>query len=361
MQDEIQSILELNRDPVFAVAKGRILMMNPAAQAAFPRTRIGDSASLLFPDLIVFEQSDRFMSAVTIGTCRYTLSAVRRGETLFLSLAEDRAATEDRQLLSQPLMSGMLSALFNIRLTADRLRGKLAPQSADAAELFAILDHNYHLLLRRVRNLNALYALTDYRMELVMYRVDLVKLCADTAAVTTSLTRGARAPVEFCSELDTLTAYVDAPKVEQLILNLLSNSLKHTPADGQVRLKLVQRGSSALISVSDNGCGISPVRLKDVFTGAGDDSDLGSLSEEFGSGLGLELCRVIAEKHNGTLILESREGEGTEVRVLLPLSPPGTVNLMCADSEYFNGGMSVILTELSDLLDYRVYGEYAGD
>ena len=64
---------------------------------------------------------------------------------------------------------------------------------------------------------------------------------------------------------------------------------------------------------------------------------------------------MIAEKHGGTLILESREGEGTDVRVLLPLMPPGMMDLMSAGPAYSNGGMTAVLTELSELLDAEIY------
>ena len=356
MLNALESILELNRDPMLVLADGKIHLMNSAARKAFPGSRIGDGASDLIPDLIVFDAAKEFISSVSVGAARYVVTAARCDGMLWLTLTPDRPASENRGFLSEALMSGMLSTLFNIRLSADRIRDAAGEGAVIMQSYLSMLDHNYYKLLRSLSNLNALCALGDGSMELTLRRVDLVTLCSDIASSTTLLTRGLYAPVEFCTELDTLPAYMDAPKVEQLILNLLSNSLMHTPQDGQVRLKLARSGSNALICVSDSGSGIAPVRLKNVFTGFQGCPDLLALAADPGSGIGLALCRIITEKHGGTLILESRAGEGTDIRALLPLMPPGAAELMSSGPEYANGGMEAILTELSDLLDTDAYG-----
>lgn len=362
MDNALQPILELIRDPILALADGRIALMNAAARKAFPTVRVGDGAFDLIPDLIVFAQAEQFISTVKIDGVRYTAAATRMDGTLFLSLTPEASAAENRGYVSDGLMSGMLTALYNIRLSADRLHDTLPSGEASARTYLAMLNHSYYSLLRRLRDLNALYALNEGSMDLMLRRVDLVKLCTDVASSTALLTRGTCARLEFSTELETLTACMDARMVEHLILNLLSNSLKHTPPDGLVRLKLAQRASNALISVSDNGSGIPPVQLKNVFSSFQNRLDLSMLSAEPGGGIGLGLCRAIAERHGGTLILESREGEGTDVRVLLPLSQPGVGDLESAVPEgEWNSGMSAILTELSDLLDSDVYADCGAD
>ena len=355
MLNALESILELNRDPMLVLADGKILLMNSAARSAFPASRVGDSASELLPDEIVFAPAQEFLSSVTVGTVRYVVDAKHLEDRLLLTLSPDRPVSEERGFLSEKLMSGMLSALSNIGLAAGRIRDTLGPEALSAQSYLCKLNHSYYSLLRRLGNLNALCALSDGSMDLTLRRVDLVTLCADIASSTALLTGDAYASVEFATELETLPACMDASKVEHLIFNLLTNSLQHTPHDGQVRLKLARSGSNALISVSDNGSGIAPDRLKHVFTGFLERLDLRALSAECGGGIGLGLCRLIAEKHGGTLILESREGEGTDVRVLLPLTQPGAAALMSACPEYANGGMPLVLTELSDLLDADVY------
>ena len=347
MDQAPQNLLELCRDPMLALENGRIRMMNAAAASVFPGLRVGDSAAGFLPDLLLSDPSESFCSAVRLQGVSYTVSALRSGGVLYLSLAPEKSGAALRGCLSDSMLSGMLSALFNLGLSADRLRAAAEPAEQSYLN---ILYHNYFILSRRRGNLNTLCALGDGSMGLMLRHTDLVKLCGELVASVGLLLGGHRAPVEFVTELDTLPALLDAPKVERLLLNLLSNSLEHTPADGLVRLRLGKSGSSALLTVSDNGCGIPPARLNNVFRSFVNRLEGEALSQEPGGGIGLALCSVIAEKHGGTLVLESREGEGTTVRVQLPLSPPGAGELRSDMSEYTNGGMTLLLTELSELL-----------
>ena len=355
MDKNLDPLLELSRDPVLVLENGKIVRMNSAARQSFPASRVGDAAADLIPDPIAFDEADRFISAAVIGGARYTISAARRGKALILSLEEDRPLSESRAVLSDGIMGGTLADLFNIGMSSDLLRDALPPDAAEARRYLSILEHNYYKLRRRLSNLHMLLALSEGSMELSLCHVDLVSLCSDIVSSTGLLTRACCAPVEFSTELDALPAWADAPKIEQLILNLLANSLKHTPADGHVRLKLGKSGSNALISVSDNGSGIPPSKLNGVFNGFRERCDLEALCSESCGGIGLALCRVIAEKHGGTLILESRKGEGTDVRALIPLTPSGALDMLCGGPVYANGGMTALLTELSELLDASAY------
>ena len=357
MDNALLNILELSRDPMLAVADGRISLMNTAAKQVFPDCRLGDRAAEYIPDLILFEQADSFISSLQLRGVHYTVSAQRSGGVLYLSLAPERSVALLRGCLSDQLMCGMLSSLFNIGLSADRLRAAADPDDPEARKYFGTLYHNYYALYRRIGNVNALCALSEGEMDVVLRHADLVTLCTELADSVSLLTGDKCARVEFDTELDALPACVDAPKVERLILNLLANSLQHTPKDGLVRLRLARSGSNALISVDDNGCGIPPAQLKNIFQSFLNRLDSETLSAGNGAGLGLGLCSLIAEKHGGTLILESREGEGTTVRVLLPLSPPGATQLESAQPEYADGGMTLLLTELSELLDSSRYAQ----
>ena len=355
MDNALQNILELSRDPMLAVADGKILLMNTAAKKVFPECRLGDGAAEYIPDLILFDQAESFLSSLLLRDVHYTVSAQRSGGVLYLSLAPEHSVPLLRGCLSDQLVCGMLSSLFNIGLSAERLRAAADMTDPGTRKYFGALFHNYYTLCRRIGNVSTLCALTEGDMDVLLRQTDLVTLCAQLADSVSLLTADKCARVEFVTELDALPACVDMPKVERLILNLLANSLQHTPQDGLVRLRLARSGSNALISVDDNGCGIPPAKLKNIFQSFRNRLDREALCAESGGGLGLGLCSIIAEKHGGTLILESREGEGTTVRVLLPLSRPGETKLETEQPEYHNGGMTLLLTELSELLDSSRY------
>jgi signal transduction histidine kinase len=111
----------------------------------------------------------------------------------------------------------------------------------------------------------------------------------------------------------------DDKRLHQMVLNLLSNALKFTPAGGDISIDVYRRGTSIAISVSDTGVGM---REEDIATalepfGQVENAQVSS-SQGTGTGLGLPLTKQLAELHGGTLELESQPGRGTTVTILLP-------------------------------------------
>jgi signal transduction histidine kinase len=110
----------------------------------------------------------------------------------------------------------------------------------------------------------------------------------------------------------------DERALKQILLNLLSNSIKFTPAGGRVTLgaRRLENGALAL-AVGDTGIGIAPEDLPRVMEPFGQvDSALNRRNE--GTGLGLPLSKSLVEMHGGTLTIESVVDEGTTVTVVLP-------------------------------------------
>jgi signal transduction histidine kinase len=115
-----------------------------------------------------------------------------------------------------------------------------------------------------------------------------------------------------------INVVADEVRVRLLLKNLLDNALRHTPAGSPPpELTLEQRDHVAELTITDHGTGIEPQHLphlSEPFYRA----DAARLRETGGYGLGLYLCRVIAEAHGGTLHIDSQPGQGTQVRVSLP-------------------------------------------
>ena len=96
----------------------------------------------------------------------------------------------------------------------------------------------------------------------------------------------------------------DAHRLSQLLGNLLSNACKYTPAGGHISVTTRAGGIYAEVAVKDNGCGIEPAALEQIFEMFGQRSPV---IERIGGGLGigLALSRRIAELHTGALVAES--------------------------------------------------------
>lgn len=122
------------------------------------------------------------------------------------------------------------------------------------------------------------------------------------------------------SELDQIQVTGDPDRLKQLLMNLITNALSHTPEDGEIRLDMQQTENWVEISVSDTGIGIAPEDLPHIFERFYR-VDKSRSRHEGGVGLGLSIAKWIAEAHHGTLTVSSKVGEGTTfaLRLALPL------------------------------------------
>ncbi len=110
----------------------------------------------------------------------------------------------------------------------------------------------------------------------------------------------------------------DEDRLKQLLLILIDNALKYTPATGRATLGLHRRETDVEIVVRDTGVGIAPEDLPLVFERFYR-ADPARSRDTGGTGLGLPIARWIVEQHDGTITLESLLGQGTTATVYLPL------------------------------------------
>ena len=112
----------------------------------------------------------------------------------------------------------------------------------------------------------------------------------------------------------------DSMRIEQVINNLISNAIDFCPKEnGTIIIKLYREGKNAKIVVKDNGVGISKNKLEQIFVKFYQ-IDTSVTREHGGSGLGLVVCKGIAEAHGGKIWAESEgDGKGAEIHMLLPL------------------------------------------
>lgn len=112
--------------------------------------------------------------------------------------------------------------------------------------------------------------------------------------------------------------HVDPDRMAQVLGNLVSNALRHTPPGGEIMLSAAQHNGNVLLKVSDTGSGIAPADLPHIFNRfyRGDQSR----THNGASGLGLAIARSIVETHGGTIAAASILGRGTTFTITLPAS-----------------------------------------
>lgn len=112
--------------------------------------------------------------------------------------------------------------------------------------------------------------------------------------------------------------WLDPVQISQVLLNLMENALKYSPPEAPVELRAEVLGDTLRVEVLDRGVGLDPARLEAVFERFYRAPGLGESSVP-GLGIGLSVCRGLAEAHGGTLTAAPREGGGSVFRLTLPL------------------------------------------
>ena len=130
---------------------------------------------------------------------------------------------------------------------------------------------------------------------------------------------GVRLVVDVPAGLPPVTA--DRHRVQQVLLNLLANALRHTPAGGEIRITARHEGSGVEVSVCDSGPGLSEEDMKRVF----DRFYRGTAARSTGpgAGLGLSVAKALVEAHGGTIWATNRPQGGACFRFTLPEPPLG--------------------------------------
>ncbi|MCI4627015.1 MAG: ATP-binding protein, partial [Candidatus Magnetoovum sp. WYHC-5] len=113
--------------------------------------------------------------------------------------------------------------------------------------------------------------------------------------------------------LSQIDIYADPIKLEQVFINLLSNSIDAINDTGDIYITTTDEDNSVIVEVIDTGCGISAENIKNVFDPFFTTKAIGK-----GTGLGLSICYGVISQHNGTIELSSIPNRGTTVRLKLP-------------------------------------------
>jgi hypothetical protein len=226
----------------------------------------------------------------------------------------DRLKDEFISLVSHELRTPLTSIRGYLELLLDGGAGHL---SDDQARFLAVVDRNSKRLMHLVGDLLFLAQIEAGKLALELGEVDLEHLVAE--CVEGAQPFADEKGIELTASVEaTPTMVGDRERLGQVLDNLVSNALKFTSGGGSVSVRISSHQGEAVVEVEDDGMGISP-----------DDQDL--LFDRFfrsseateraipGTGLGLTIAKAIVERHDGAIEVESTPGEGTTMRVRLPV------------------------------------------
>lgn len=256
-------------------------------------------------------RSREFSRRVPVDPTQDELSRLANTFNEMLASLEQAYATQQRFVAdaSHELRAPLTLIQANLELAR---RPGIKP--ADQATAIGEAHMEASRLARLVGDLLAL-ARADAGMPIRRERVELDRLVMDVLGETRRLAGAHRLAVD---QLEPSIVSGDPNGLRQLLVILLDNALKYTPAEGRIALRLAREGETAVIVVSDTGVGISSEHLPHVFERFYR-ADPGRSRDPGGTGLGLSIARWIVAQHGGSIELISRPGEGTEAEVRLPI------------------------------------------
>jgi len=117
--------------------------------------------------------------------------------------------------------------------------------------------------------------------------------------------------------LEGVQVYGDPVRLRQMIWNVVVNGIKYTQHGGEVKISTRHKGGGVLITIQDNGIGISEEDLPLIFNRFYR-VDKARSRQEGGTGLGLSICKFIVDAHKGSIDIESKLGKGTKFKITLP-------------------------------------------
>jgi signal transduction histidine kinase len=234
--------------------------------------------------------------------------------------AQDAVSVRDESLseiahdLGQPLAA--------LRLTADSLKESIGHEATSALSRFIgdveRIDRAAGQISAMISELSDLARLQMGRdLALQKRPTDLVALAESTVRDFKRTTKRHQLRVESVDK--ELTGEWDPVRLQRVVSNLLSNAIKYSPKGGEVVVSLARIGPDgeawAELRVTDHGIGINEADLPHVFDRFFRGRNVGL--EMSGSGIGLAGVKQIVEQHGGSISIESEEGQGTTVTVLL--------------------------------------------
>lgn len=344
------------REPVIMVKRELIIYMNPAAVSLSGGDKTGKPVSLILPSHVTNIQADSFVTTAFVGDKSLRINAAKaEGMRVYIM-----STTEGEFHGNEMLYAGLKATLTNLKFISSCITNLAESEHNERLMSYiAPLNRSYFKIKHLLDNASTVESLSRGALACFPEQIDLAELCRNMIDTVKLMLGRNGVSFSFNSEK---SVYVtgDRALMEQLLLNLLSNSINHISPEGRISVSLLKTGDKTIISVDDDGQGIAPEELSRVFESYRYSNRLEIAAN--GTGLGLVIVRGIAELHGGTVIVESRgEGRGTAVRVMVSNKPDFKDHFHDELSPFTESSMIRILTELTDCLPTDCYSELYDD
>lgn len=255
-----------------------------------------------------YDLDDTFLGY--IGSC-YDITDNKNNELALIELN----ATKDKffSIIAHDLRSPLLSLVGLTDLLSQRI------QKYDKAKIeqhIAVINKSTHQTYNLLEDLLLWSMLQSDKLTFNPQKVELAEICHEIIEEQKE-NAAAKAITVKCDDLNKTTLTADLNMLKTILRNLISNAIKFTNPSGVVSLAAETNPEETIITVSDNGIGMSSEKIATLWDLSDNTSKKGT-ADENGMGLGLTLCKEFVEKHGGKIWVKSTLEKGSDFKFTIP-------------------------------------------
>jgi two-component system sensor histidine kinase VicK len=233
-------------------------------------------------------------------------------------ITKQQRLDDSRRAFVADVSHELRTPLTNIKSYSETLLDADIDDEATRTSFLKVIDSEADRMTRLVKDLLALSQLDHSKQHLKPESFSLGAL-VENIVNTMSMDAKKRGQIlTYVKGGESAVVFADKDRINQVIVNIVSNALKYTPEGGNITVVSGQQEQNAYIKISDTGMGIPEKDLPHIF-----DRfyrvDKARSRKMGGTGLGLAIAKEIVEAHEGTISIDSVYGEGTTVTIKLPI------------------------------------------
>lgn len=338
-KNKLNTILTNMTDGIIAVAiTGEIIHTNPAVYDIFSITK-EEMENKNFDDISqklswginhedLFTDSEKANNILVINDLIIKATVVLFGNEknekvgaiiVLQDVTEQERLDRMRKEFVANVSHELRTPLTTIKSYTETLLDGALENKEHAINFLKVIDSESERMTRLVKDLLQLSKLEYDSIQWNMKKISVYKIVSECVYRMNISAEQKNQILEFNSDLDIPEIMGDRDRIEQVIVNILSNAIKYTPENGKIMINLSVEENNIMVKVADNGIGIPK-------------EDLPRLFERFyrvdkarsrmlgGTGLGLSIARQIVEAHKGKIKIQSEYGQGTQVFISLPVA-----------------------------------------
>ncbi len=351
MPDHTRQILELFSQPAFLAREQKVEWCNAAARVLVhegtPLAEIMEERDTLFS---LWSHEGVARLTVFLQGRTYDAAVRKQDDCLLFVLTERTGQLEAAASAMLNASASLRKPLHNLLSAASELFEHM--EAAETKDAASQVNRAIYQLMRLCGQMSDGSKLLLQRMQVHRRPADLKKFFDHFVLQVEPLVRASGRNLQYAPLAQSVKADIDAALIERALLNLISNALAYTPLDGTISLRLQVQDKRLLVSVSDDGEGIS----EDIFGVASHRGEQPMGDPRWGLGYGLPMVRQIAREHNGSMMIAANEdGKGTTAVFSVSLEPTA-ISLHSPMLTYdYCSGLNHVLVELSDTLGKELY------